>query len=402
MFKILLFQQHYFPEMAGCARRAQELSEQLVKNEYSVTVITTFPREFRSVPGYAASKYEVLNNVKVIRLKTIFTVGKNPLFRMLSYLNYVISSFVFISRHKSKYNILISIAPLPSAISAALAQKFYKIFHHFDVPDILPDLGISAGMIKNKLVIKLLYKLEKWVYDHSSSISAITDGQINNIHNKGVSRKKLNYIPDWVDNTFFKENLKLYKPEVIQSLGHINKKIISFIGNIGALQNPNIFLQTMIALDKEQYNEHQFLFIGDGIMLNDLKKMAEEQKLNNVKFVGRIKRELVPAYMDLSDILVANYLPNLYMDICVPLKLYEYAISGSPIVMGARGEAKNLIEKYDLGITVAPSDVTAFKEAIIKISNGKYVFKPKVEQFLEDFSLQNVSKLYDQVIRQGQ
>ena len=137
-------------------------------------------------------------------------------------------------------------------------------------------------------------------------------------------------------------------------------------------------------------------------MLNDLKKMAEEQKLNNVEFVGRIKRELVPAYMDLSDILVANYLPNLYMDICVPLKLYEYAISGSPIIMGAQGEAKDLIEKYDLGLTVAPSDVTAFKEAIIKISNGKYVFKPKIEQFLEDFSLQNVSKLYDQVIRQGQ
>ena len=398
MFNILLFQQHYYPEMAGCARRAQELSEKLKKNGHSVTVFTTFPREFRSIPGYTPKKYEVLNNVKVIRSKTIFTVGINPLLRIFSYFMYAIISFHFISRNKSKYDILISIAPLPSAIGPALAQKFYKIFHHFDVPDILPDLGISAGMIKNKLVISFLYKLEKWVYNHSNSISAITHSQINNIHNKGVSLKKLSYIPDWVDNTFFKENLELYKSEVMQSLGQFNKKFISFIGNIGALQNPIIFLKIMAALDKDEYNEFQFLFIGDGIMLPQLKRKAEELKLKNVKFVGRIKRELVPAYMNFSDILVANYLPNLYMDICVPLKLYEYAISGSPIVMGARGEAKNLIEKYDLGITVAPSDVNGFKKAIIQISNGSYEFKPKIEPFIKDFSLQNVSKLYDHVI----
>ena len=150
---ILLLQQHYFPEMAGVARRAKELSEQFVKNGHSVTVLTTYPREFRSMPGFTSNKYEVLNNVNVIRLKTIFIVGKKPISRMLSYLMYVILSFYYISYNKKKYDLLISIAPLPPAIAAALAQKFYKIFHHFDVPDILPDLGISAGMIKNKWVI---------------------------------------------------------------------------------------------------------------------------------------------------------------------------------------------------------------------------------------------------------
>ena len=54
-------------------------------------------------------------------------------------------------------------APLPSAIAPAFASKIFKIYHHFDVPDILPDLGISAGMIKNKILINYLYKLEKWV-----------------------------------------------------------------------------------------------------------------------------------------------------------------------------------------------------------------------------------------------
>jgi hypothetical protein len=42
--------------------------------------------------------------------------------------------------------------------------------------------------------------------------------------------------------------------------------------------------------------------------------------------------------------------------------------------------------------------VNGFKKAIIQISNGSYEFKPKIEPFIKDFSLQNVSKLYDHVI----
>ena len=120
-------------------------------------------------------------------------------------------------------------------------------------------------------------------------------------------------------------------------------------------------------------------------------------KIKNVKFIGRVKRELIPAYMYLSDMLVANYLPNNYMDICIPGKLFEYAISKKPIIMGARGEAKNLIEKYSLGISVEPSDVSSFKKAIIQISNGSFVYNPKTNSFVEDFSLKKVSNLYSNI-----
>ena len=94
MLKILLLQQHYYPEMAGVARRAKELSEQFVKDGHSVTVFTTYPRDFRSMPGFIINKYEVLNKVLVFRQKTIFSVGENTIFRMLSYLVYVIQCFI--------------------------------------------------------------------------------------------------------------------------------------------------------------------------------------------------------------------------------------------------------------------------------------------------------------------
>jgi len=46
--KILMIHQHYFPEMSGTARRTRELAESFVKNGHKVSVLTSFPREFRS------------------------------------------------------------------------------------------------------------------------------------------------------------------------------------------------------------------------------------------------------------------------------------------------------------------------------------------------------------------
>jgi len=398
--KILMIHQHYFPEMTGTARRTKELAESFVKKGHKVSVVTTFPREFRSMHNVDYKGNEVLNGVSVYRVRTLFQVEKNVLIRMLSYLVFVLKSLNCALKLSKHVDIVISIAPLPSAVIGSLIRVINKKHHHFDVPDILPDLGISAGMIKNKIIIKLLYKLEKWTYGQSDSISAITHGQINNIHNKGVPKEKLSYIPDWIDDKFFKQYLSQYLEEVSCKQTFANKKLISFVGNIGALQNPKVFINLMKKFNDDGYNNYNFLFIGDGIMLSSLKDEVNELKLDNVKFLGRVDREKIPAYMFLSDLLVANYLPNEYMDICIPGKLFEYAISNKPIVMGARGEAKSLIEKYDLGLTVPPSDVNGFSDAIIRILDGSFKFNPNSEKFIKDFSLENISKLYDRIFNQ--
>ncbi len=384
--------------MAGVARRAKELSESFAKNGHQVTVLTSFPRAFRSMPNYIAKEYELINKVRVIRIKTIFSVGKNILFRLLSYFFYVIRCMIYIIKNNAKYDLIISMAPLPPAIAGSLANKIYKKYHHFDVPDILPDLGISAGMLKNKILIKFLFNLEKWVYKNTNSISAVTDGQITNIINKGISKDKLHLIPDWIDNDFFRTNLKEYKYEIKKQLDYDSKILISFVGNIGKLQNPKTFLKLLDELNKVEPNKFQLLFIGDGIMLPSLIKRSKKLKLDNITFVGRVDRKLVPAYMNLSDILVANYLPNDYLDICIPGKLFEYAISNKPIIMGSKGEAKHLIEKYRLGCSVNPSDIEGFKKAVLKISSRSYKHMPDIDDFINDYSLANVSNKYERII----
>jgi len=386
--------------MAGTARRSKELAENFISKGHKVSVLTSLPRDFRSMPNIDFKEYENINGVDVYRIDTIFEVKKNVIIRMISYLSFVVMSLIKVLKLSKNVNIIISMAPLSSGILGSLCKIISKKYHHFDVPDILPDLGISSGMLKNKLLIKILFILEKWVYKNSNSISAITKGQIKNINQKGVPYSKLKYIPDWIDNNFFTKNLDLHKKK-ISSKYKKEKTIISFIGNIGILQNPQVFLKLAKSLKKGGHSNFLFLFIGDGILLEDLKVQAKDLKLDNVKFIGRVKREFVPAYMGISDVLVANYLPNEYMKICIPGKLFEYAISKKPIIMGAVGEAKELIDKYELGIGVEPSNHNEFKKAIFKILDNNYSFTPKFNDFLYDFSINNVLKSYDKIIKQN-
>ena len=397
--EILIIHQHYFPEMSGTARRTKELAESFIKMGHNVNVITSFPRQFRSLPGEKNHKFEIINNVHVKRIKTLFAVKKNVLFRMISYSEFVIKSLITAVRISKKSNIIISIAPLSSGIIGALVQIITKKHHHFDVPDILPDLGISAGMIKNKILIKLLRRIEGWVYLHSDSISTCTLGQLNNINQKGIPLKKLSCIPDWIDDSFFKKNLDKHFDHVSKLYGCPDKKIISFVGNIGALQNPSIFADVMELFKLKKLNEYVFFFIGDGIMLKEIEEMVKLKKLDNIKFIGRVKREYIPALMKISDVLVTNYVADNHLALYIPGKLFEYAISKTPIVIGAKGDAKTFIEKYNLGLAVTPSSKQDLMDAILEVSNGSYNYKPKTENFTHDYSIENVVIKYDKIFK---
>jgi len=383
--------------MSGTARRTKELAESFVKMGHYVTVITSYPRNYRSFPGENFKPYEKISGVNVFRVKNLFEVNKNPFFRMISYLLFVISTLSLGLKLSKDSNIIISVAPLSSGIVGAIIQKLTNKHHHFDVPDILPDLGIAAGMIKNRVLIYYLRKLELWVYNNSNSISTCTEGQRRNIYIKGIPKEKLYYIPDWIDKDYFSINQKKYFDQVSNYFRYKNKKIVSFVGNIGVLQNPSIFIELMLLLKKNGRDDFVLFFIGDGIMLEKMKKLSLKYKLDNIEFIGRVKREYIPAMMNKSDVLITNYISHEHLDLYIPGKLFEYAISSKPILIGAKGDAKHFINKYNLGLTVEPSDVVGFKNALLKIVDGLYDYNPSILQFTNDYSINYVTSKYRQI-----
>ena len=384
--------------MSGTARRTKELAETLKNLGHEVSVISSFPRVNRKMPGYKTKSFQLINGVKVYRTKNIFDVGKIPLFRMISYSLSTIWSLVFISKKRNNFDLLLSVSPLASGLAGAVTNYLYKIYHHFDVPDILPDLGVAAGMLKNKYLIKILFIIEKWVYSNSISISLTTKGHKNNLIAKGVPKEKLKWMPDWIDEEYyFNSPVILFKKEK-NYLFSKNNKIITFLGNIGALQGPDTFLTLMKEINHEEKHKVKFLFIGNGIMVPSLKARINNEGIKNIHFLGNIDRSHVRSYLNISNILISNYLDNPALDTYIPGKIFEYIISGKPIIMGGRGDVKELIEKYNAGIVVDPSDVGLFKNAIYNILSGEYYLKTDTTKFLLTYSMKNVINRYNKMI----
>ena len=82
---ILMIHQHYFPEMSGTARRTKELAENFAKKGHQVSVLTSYPRKFRSLPDVSFKPHEKINNVSVYRIKTLFEVKDVVLLRLFFY-----------------------------------------------------------------------------------------------------------------------------------------------------------------------------------------------------------------------------------------------------------------------------------------------------------------------------
>ena len=397
--KILFIHQHYFPEMGGATRRTKELAEFFQKKNNEVHVLTTLPRKERAFSNYNVKANEYLNGILIFRLNNHVKPGDNVFSRLLSYSLFVLLSLFWLLKRGKRYDLIITIAPLASGICGAFINKYYKIPHHFDLPDIHPDLGISGGMLKNKILIKLLYKIEKIVYKYSDTISPLTKGQIQNLVNKGVNPSKIKLFPDWVDNKYFKKNRDMYNKVIKQKLyPYRNHKLITFMGNIGVLQNLKTFLKTTKLLNSESNLKFKFLFIGDGVMLTELKKIVKKEGIKNVIFIGRVERKYIPSYLYLSDILVANYANNKYLEMSIPGKTYEYLATGKPIIIGARGSAAELIRSFNAGIAVEPSNEKEFKNAILEIINNPGIFSFSLEKFISKYDINSVLTDYYEFI----
>ena len=111
-----------------------------------------------------------------------------------------------------------------------------------------------------------------------------------------------------------------------------------------------------------------------------------------------VDRSLIYNYLSSSDILISNYINNPILENYIPGKIFEYILCGKPIVMGGKGEVKKIIEKFDAGISVEPGNILKLKMAIYAILSNDIKFKPKINEFLEEYNLNKVVDKFEKII----
>lgn len=392
---ILFLTDNFPPEGNAPATRTYEHAREWVKLGHQVTIITGAPNfpEGRVFDGYENKWFskDYLDGIEVRRVKTYVTANEGFVKRILDFMSFMVTSF-FAGLFVKNPDVIVGTSPqFFTAVSAwALSVVRFKPFV-FELRDIWPASITAVGAMKDSFAIKMLEKLEMFLYRRASLIISVTHAFKNELIERGVDGNKIDVVLNGVD-------LNKYKPsdkdaELVKKYNLEGKFVAGYIGTHGLAHS----LETLIeAAEKLQdQTDIVFLFAGGGAGSDLIKKLVAEKSLNNVVIMGRQDKALMPRIWSLCDLSIVHLKNVPLFKSVIPSKIFESMGMGIPILIGVPdGEATNIIRETDSGIIIEPENASEIASSIvhcIEQSNRFKTFKENSFSSAKSFSRENLS-----------
>jgi colanic acid biosynthesis glycosyl transferase WcaI len=373
--KILIHSIVFSPDGVSTAYLYNDIALGFKNNGYEVVVLTTTPhynivKEDLSKqslsPKLKGFFYESnFNGIRVIHVP--LKKYKSTVLRILSFVYWHLFSFILgLSINKIDF-ILSPSPPLSIGFVSIIIAKIKKAKIIYNVQEIYPDLLINQGSLKSKFIIKILKRLEKFVYNNSNAVITIDQLFYNQIKDRFIDLKKLSIIPNFVDT-------ELYKPETNNLLPSVfindkSKIKLLYAGNIGYYQDwePIIY-----AAKRLLHTNIEFWIIGEGVRKEYLLKRVKEEKLNNIKILPYQNRNLMPAINSFGDIHFISISKEMEKE-GFPSKVYTIMACAKPMIIltGENTPLFNFLSEKNCSILISDNRNNSFVESIISLANDK-------------------------------
>lgn len=369
--KILLLAQHFAPEEISGAVLATELATDLVEKGHEVTFVTCAPNypQGEVFPGYQNKLYstEDINGVKVIRVWSYISPSKSFWPRILNFGTFSLMALLG-GLFAEKPDVIFSYSPpLPLGLSAWVLSRLKGVPWVLRVEDLFPDAAVSAGILKNNLVIRFFYAVEKFLYRKATHISLISEGFKNILLNKGVQEEKISVTPVWADEKIFQNGsdpIPFRKENALQ-----DKFIVLYSGNIGQTSNLEDVLDAASILSTR--TDIHFLIVGEGLKKESLVNRAHQDRLKNITFLPFQPRHGFADMLAAADVGLVT-LNEKSSSFSLPSKIFNIMASGCPVlgITPANSEIAGLIQTHQCGINIEPGDISRLAEVIVELTES--------------------------------
>jgi glycosyltransferase involved in cell wall biosynthesis len=254
-----------------------------------------------------------------------------------------------------------------------------------------------VGAIKNGKIINFLEKIELKLYKDTTEIIAVTNSFKENLISRGIDKNKIDIIPNG-------SNLELFYPreknqELLNKLNLQGKFIVGYIGTHGMAHGLDFILNSLRDIKD---NSIHFLFIGDGAVKQNLKKMAKKLNLKNVTFLKPIRKEDVPNYLSIIDVSLVPLKKNDLFKTVIPSKIFESCAMHKPILLGVEGESKGIIEEYNAGVCFEPENKIDFirKLKILRDKNKYKIFQKGCSLLAKNFDRKELANKFFFILKE--
>ncbi len=302
--------------------------------------------------------------IKIYRTHTYSALHKSFVHRVLSFFSFMISSFIRSVSIKNVDLVWGTTPPIFQSVSAWLISRLKGVPFLLEVRDLWPEFAIAVGVLKNPFLIKISYRLERFLYKHADQIIVNSPGFIEFVKEKGG--KEISLIPNGADIALF-NNFNV--PEIRKNLGWINKYIVLYAGAHGMSNDLGVVLKAALLL-KEEKRIH-FVLLGDGKEKSALIHEAEQLDLPNITFMDPVPKNRVAELLSAADACIAILKPIEMYRTTYPNKVFDYMAARKPVILAIDGVIREVVEMAGCGVFCTPGDQKALAAAVINLYNDQ-------------------------------
>ena len=279
-------------------------------------------------------------------------------------------------------------------------QKFDFIFTIFHPFHLVPRAAVGCG---KELKIPVIIKVDDAIYQKASGLKNLQRKLEKMYNSKTLQQGNKILVPNEYTKKLVSEyyNVETNKIGIITNgtevknfqEANLDSDQIIFSGAMYHHRGIDILLEAVKEIVKEK-PQTKLVLLGDGPEMNQLKKIAQENKLEeNVDFKGWIDRNKIPEYLATSSIGIGPLRSTEVTKYALPIKVLEYMSAGLPIIAAKNTLPEDILEEGKNGFFINNS--TELVEKILELLNNKELRKKmgkNSKEMVKKFDWKNVTE----------
>ena len=370
---IVYVSQYFPPEMGAPSARVYELSRAWVKQGHKVSVVTGFAHHPTGIKApqdkFRISRRETIYGIDVVRCYVWATANKGIGKRMISYVVFMVAATLIGGIRVSSPHVVIATSPqLLCGLAGYVLAKRFSVPFVLEVRDLWPESILAVDAMKDNLIVRGLRRVALFLYTKAALIVTVGEGYKKEIQERyGIPMERMHVVPNGVDSQLFVPGNR--QNEIRQEYGWKEKFVILYVGTHGMAHALHVVLDAAEQLQSN--HDILFAFVGEGAEKDNLKELARDKGLTNVRFIDQQPRSRLPAFYSACDLGLVTLKNTKLFQSVLPSKIFEYLAMARPILLSVDGEARALMEGAGAGWYVAPEHSSALREAILKAEQDR-------------------------------
>ena len=395
---ILYIHQYFISPAEPGGTRSYWISQDLIRRGHHVTMITSTNKN-NPAPGR-----KNVDGIDVVYVKNDYSNYMSAPRKVFSFLNFIRLAIQAAKKEKEVDLVYATSTPLTIGYIAMRLKAVRGWKYVFEVRDLWPEFPIEVGAIKNPLAIRYLKGLERRIYEKSEFVVALSPGMQDGVIAAGTPAAKTAMIPNMSKpDKFFPHAVNM---EIVNRFGiDLNKFNVIHFGAMGRANGLEYIIDAAKALKDKGDTSICFLFLGDGATCPRLKQLTQEYSLDNVKFLGNHKMDIVSEVVNSCDASITTFLNLPILKTNSPNKLFDSLSAGKPIIVNSAGWTKDLVEKEDCGFFVDPEKPGELAAKLLEVKDdaallsrwSDHARRLSLEVFDKDILSAKVADILEQV-----